>query len=596
MATTTITRTGSHDACCCSPCEGLAPAEWPRFGTGQTLTAADLTALTDYVRHKNRLHNRYQHGWGVVCGLEVLCHDCEGSVTIRPGYAIDPCGNDIVVAETLRFDVAEAIRDCSRGKRRSGGDCDPWQPPQDPGCGDALSHWCIALRYREVETAVGLRLTTGGSACETVGRGSPGKRGGCSCGGGSGGCGCGSGGCSCGGSVRCGSCETPRTPAVTDYRPTSLSASNACAPRRVRECFDVSLIPREEPCAPRLPIRSHDDKLGPLGLIGWLIPERSLLRSIIDCVINDVQTVVLRLTEQDRQVFEELSHGTPASLAQGSLDLDAVYLALCHARAAVLEVLQDDHGATRCQLLRATAEATLAPPARNADGITENRADYIARAQELTTNLIAAWIQAILDCICRAFLPRCPDTPCDDRVELACISVRAGKILTICNHSCRTYAGAFPSTFYWMSLVPLVPLFARLLAMLCCNPDLLRRNSPLVNDLMPLLDRIDSSGDLRRAVTRNDFELPRRYVAMAAKFSKDPVLPAISERLERAVRLLKSSAGGPAENAEFGAGTADLRAELDSLRAEMAELKASVAGGRTTGRKSTPPTQKSRNR
>ena len=577
-------KTDRHDPCCCPVCRGLEVAERPLFGTGQTLTAADLTALQDYVQNKNRLHNRFQHGWGVVCGLEVLCHDCEGSVTIRPGYAIDPCGNDIVVADAVRYDVIEAIRDCTRAKRRHGDECDPWVPPRDEGCDEALSHWCVAVRYREVETAVGQRLTTGGIACETVGKGISSD--GCGCGGS---CGCGGGGsCGCGGggSCGCGSCETPKTRAIAEYKPTSLAASNACAPRRVRECFDVTLVPRDAPCAPRMYQRDPQNDTTarqPLGLIGWLIPEKSLLRNIIDCVVNDTRILSERLTPQDAEVLSRLGSSTAAELASSDLDLDDVHLAICHARAAVLDILQDDHGTTRCQLLRATAEVKLAPPARSdsSGAITENRADYIARAQDMANDLLAAWIQGILDCICRAFLPKCPEDPCDDRVELACISVKGGKILSICNHSCRKYAGSFPSMFYWMSLVPLIPLFARLLAMLCCQPDLLRRNSPLVNDLMPLLDRVDPTGRLRREVVKDDFALPRRYVAMAAKFADTPVIPTLSAQLERVAAAAIDPAYKPAGR---DPGEADLRTEVETLKAQIAELQGQIAPKSSTSR------------
>ena len=561
----TVMRPKPDAHCGCPPCGGLEKAERPRFGTGMTLTAADLTALLDYVRTKDRLHNRYQHGHGVVCGLEVLCHDCEGSVTIRPGYALDPCGNDIVVADKLRFDVMAAIQDCLKTDRRRGDACDPWMPAPDQGCREAESHWCVALRYREVETAIGQRLTTGGTACDTIGK-SSGSRGDCGCGGGADcGCGCGDArGQACG-------C-TSQTEPVTDYTPPSHVASNACAPRRVQECFEVCLVPHKEPCAPEFP-RPRDpigvtNNQQPLGLIGWLIPEKSLLRNILNCVIHDTTALTDGLSAQDTEVISRLGASDAATLAASDLSLDDVHLALCHARAVVLELLQDDGGATRCQLLRATAETKLAPPARGENGEGgENRADYIARAQDSLRDLVAAWIQGILDCICRAFLPDCPEPPCEDKVEIACLTVKGGQILNICNHSCRSYAGSFPAMSYWMSLVPIVPLFARLLAMLCCQPDLLRRNSPLVNDLMPLLDRVDPTGRLRTEIVKNDFELPRRFVGMAAKFADTPVLNVLSTQAEQLVARVLD----PAPEVK------PLRTEVEELRAELAELRSIVA-------------------
>jgi len=582
MSTTTHAKTAKSDPCCCSPCVTLATYERPLFATGQTLTAADLTALTSYVAGKNRLHNRYLHGWGVVCGLEVVCDDCEGSVTIRSGYAIDPCGEDIVVAKPTRFDVIAAIRDCLGQGRSRTGDCDPWQPPADPGCKDALSHWCIALRYREVETAVGQRLTTGGSACVTVGKGSAG---GCGCGGkGGGGCGCGgkggTAGCGCGG--KGGGCNCNSAQVATSYTPSAVSASNACAPRRVMECYDITLVPSAEACAPSfkaMQTSMRDDK-NPLGLLGWLIPERSLLRNILDCVIADFKALEDGLSQTDKTIIESLFTNQPDALAQSNLQLDEVHAAVCHLRGAVLTLLQNDAG-TRCQLLRAAAEVTLAPPSPGnsaTDIPPENRQDYMTRAKAAVMDLLAAWFQVVLDCICRAFLPKCESDPCDDRVEIACLTVKQGRIIDICNHSCRRYAGAFPSTFYWLSLIPIVPLIARMLAMICCQPDLLRRNSPLVNDLVPLLSTVDPSGKLARAVTENDFAMPRRYLAMLARLSDTAVIPELSARIEKATAGRSAVDGRRAEYAAAPK-TADIatKAETQALRKEIAALRKQMA-------------------
>ena len=549
-------------SCGCPACTGLATAERPLFGTGMTLSAADLTALQDYVVTKNRLHNRYQHGWGVVCGLEVLCHDCEGSVTIRPGYAIDPCGDDIVVADAVRFDVLEAIRDCTRLTRRRGDDCDPWMPAPDEGCGEALSHWCIALKYREVETAVSQRLTTGGQACQTIGKGGHSD---CGCGG-HGGASCGCGGSGGGGGVA----TKVRARGTASVVPTSLAAHNVCAPRRVRECYEVELVARDESCAPRMWNRDpQNDQRQPFGMLGWLIPAKSLLRNIMNCVVHDITALSERITGQDAETIGVLAGGDPSVLASSDLSLDAVHSAVCRARAVVLELLQDDFGTTRCQLLRATAEAKLAPPSSD-----ENRADYIFRAQGMLTDLLAAWVQSMIDCICRAFLPDCPEDPCDDKVEIACISVKAGKILSICNHSCRKYAGSFPAMNYWLSLIPLAPLFARLLAMMCCQPDMLRRNSPLVNDLIPLLDRVDPSGNLRAQVVKDDFAQPRRLVAMVARLADVPVTDAILAQVRRGAQMAlnpEAAASGGNNNPQ------KLREEVRGLREELEVLKAAFA-------------------
>lgn len=57
----------------CPSCGGLECLCRPRFFPGQLLTDRDLNLLTRYIVEKNKLHNRYLHGWGVACGLEVTC-------------------------------------------------------------------------------------------------------------------------------------------------------------------------------------------------------------------------------------------------------------------------------------------------------------------------------------------------------------------------------------------------------------------------------------------------------------------------------------------------------------------------------------------
>jgi hypothetical protein len=101
----------------------------PRFFSGQLLTEEDLQLLDAYTVAKNRLHNRHFWGDGVVCGLEVKRHPCDkGSVIVSPGYALDCCGNDIVVACPQELDVNRLVRELSV-RLKGGFDCG------DP-CGD----------------------------------------------------------------------------------------------------------------------------------------------------------------------------------------------------------------------------------------------------------------------------------------------------------------------------------------------------------------------------------------------------------------------------------------------------------------------------
>jgi hypothetical protein len=93
--------------CCCS----LVCFDRPNYFCGHLLTDADLTLQQKYVLEKNKLYHRTLDGHGVVCGLKLTCDcDCAGNILIHDGFAIDDCGNDLVVCETTRFDVIAKLK------------------------------------------------------------------------------------------------------------------------------------------------------------------------------------------------------------------------------------------------------------------------------------------------------------------------------------------------------------------------------------------------------------------------------------------------------------------------------------------------------
>ena len=101
----------SGDGCGCG-C-GCNPGVFvqPNFFAGQLLTDDDLQALTTYVVTKQRMHNRFLVGSGVACGLAVTCHPCGGGrVIVQPGYAVDCCGNDILVPCAVELDINAMVR------------------------------------------------------------------------------------------------------------------------------------------------------------------------------------------------------------------------------------------------------------------------------------------------------------------------------------------------------------------------------------------------------------------------------------------------------------------------------------------------------
>lgn len=160
----------------CAPCQTLAGPCRPRFFDGQLLTAADFRRLDHYILAKSRLHNRYLHGVGVVCGLEVVCSPCEDTVTVRSGYALGACGEDIVVGEDARVDIAVLIKDQRELTARV--DCAPYTEPRK-NSEAARQRWVLGVCYDERPARPVASLRQAGCG----GGGSCGGAGDCGCGG-----------------------------------------------------------------------------------------------------------------------------------------------------------------------------------------------------------------------------------------------------------------------------------------------------------------------------------------------------------------------------------------------------------------------------
>ena len=252
---TNFRRPGKPASKVCPVCHTLECLCRPRYFAGQLLTDDDLNAEQEYVIKKNQLHNLYLHGWGVVCGLRVLCHDtCSGWITVEPGYAISPCGDDIVVCEATDFDVLGAIDDCLRRRAHDNPmDCSPRASVRSDCDPDGV--WCLTIRYQETASRAVTSLrsgTEGGTKACSCGPPST-CGGGCSCGGSNGKAGKttghgGGGGCHCGGksshgatSVGCGGgCGSGATSSVA-----TGPAKPQCEPTRWCEGYVLELCQQD---------------------------------------------------------------------------------------------------------------------------------------------------------------------------------------------------------------------------------------------------------------------------------------------------------------------------------------------------------------
>jgi hypothetical protein len=124
-------------------------------------------------------------------------------------------------------------------------------------------------------------------------------------------------------------------------------------------------------------------------------------------------------------------------------------------------------------------------------------------------HLLTLGLRYLWEWVCIKLQPPCPPDPCDDRIIIACVTVRDGKVVDVCNFSCRKRAGSFTARDYWLSLTGIKPLVLMLLERLCCG-DLIRARSPIRNRLADLLQFVDPAGQLAAAVARDDFAKVRR--------------------------------------------------------------------------------------
>jgi hypothetical protein len=95
-------------------------------------------------------------------------------------------------------------------------------------------------------------------------------------------------------------------------------------------------------------------------------------------------------------------------------------------------------------------------------------AAYRKEILEALADLLAGFLQYLKDCLCHHLLVNCPECAEDEKLYLACISIRAGNVYNVCNFSRRRYVKSFPTVGYWMSMMPFIPFLRRWLEQFCC--------------------------------------------------------------------------------------------------------------------------------
>ena len=426
----------------CPACGGLECLCRPRFFAGQLLTDEDLNRLDHYIREKHKLHNRYLQGVGVVCGLEVICHPCAGYVTVKAGYALSPCGDDIVVCKDDDVDICALIARCRERDRRDVS-CDPPRPRTFDDCQDVEENWLLKICYEERASRGVMALRSSGASCAR-----------CGCSGGyAGACGCqgrgATGACSCGGGQSyAGSCGCGCQERTTGSRRMAAKAPPAqCEPTVTCETyrFEVCRAPQPDRATP-----TPGRVLDPGGLLTHLP--------------GTFQPLAGEIVERYRACLTAIRTaipGPPTDRTKASM-----YRWCCQVKVALQDLLER-FGVHDCRVIDRLAQSRCPDP--NQD-ISDAEYARLVEAEVQRLAVVGAELQRA--CLCSALLPPCPPPADDNCIILATVTVRRSdcRILRICNADYRQMAITLPALRYWLSAWPLEARLRQYLSRLCCAP------------------------------------------------------------------------------------------------------------------------------
>jgi|CXWL01.1.fsa_nt_gi hypothetical protein len=134
-----------------------------RYFPRQLITAVDMLDEQNYFLEKLRRHNRFIHGWGIVCGLSVKAAATTAlpwQAAICPGYALSAFGDEIYLGKEQSFDLATCLfqpAECSP--------CD--RSIHDTAALESKNKY-IVIKYAECKTRPQRTMPAGCGCDETV--------------------------------------------------------------------------------------------------------------------------------------------------------------------------------------------------------------------------------------------------------------------------------------------------------------------------------------------------------------------------------------------------------------------------------------------
>jgi hypothetical protein len=473
------------------------------------LTDDDLNRLERYVVDKNRLRNRYLHGWGVACGLEVVCDVCDpGHVVVRTGYALSPCGDDIIVCDDQSVDICALINTCEPRQPVCEGPYDA--PPRD--CSGGITQWVLAICYDE-RPVRGITALLGAGDTTVSAR--------CKCGG-SAGCGCGGSSAKAGTGCSCGNATQTATAARRTYQPQ-------CEPTQTCETFRFMVYPA--PKEIRIAPAPQDGGLGSDLIWAWLYANRTRFGPLIERIL-----CCLTRAMELRQAIRE------------GKTLDRAFAVSAYLEyATALGEFAADFAIHRCAF--ASKAQTMRDEARTFDWDSPNYQNDAARIADLyqrVTRLDITWAEIVSECFCSALLPACPPPVNTNCVPLAAVTITANdcRVAEICNWSERRLLISWPTIGYWLSWLPWKQLRSWI-ANVCCgsdpSSDAVRLMSLLfgtvftnlkTNAAVPVVPPAGMAAQPRARAEVGDAELPPNG-GLKAAFDSENLLAYLLSRFEK---------------------------------------------------------------